>query len=237
MSRLVVKSHRPWQFASAIILLSALTALVTWLMLDRSHWSFIYDRITSSREDRLLWEVNQGLEQERAALQERVLMLERTASLDKQTAAMLQDDIKKLQEQVFRQKRELEFYRGVMDAASQTKGLGVHGIHIEPLSRERTYHLKVILTHVTKSDIVAEGTLVVSFEGNQRGAAKTMGLQELALDSGLDLSFKFRNFKTFDADFALPEGFTPQRVIVQLQSRDEKQAKIKKSFDWPVTAS
>ena len=236
MPRLVVKSHRPWQFASAIILLSALTALLTWLLLDRSHWSFIYDRITTSREDRLLWEVNQGLEQERAALQERVLMLERTASLDKQTASMLQGDIKNLQEQVFRLKGELEFYRGVMDAASEAKGLGVHGIHIEPLSRDRTYHLKVILTHVTKSAIVAEGTLLVSFEGNQRGTAKTLGLKEVTLDRGLDLAFKFRNFKTFDTDFTLPEGFTPQRVIVQLQSHDEKQAKIKKIFEWPVAA-
>ena len=97
MSGLVVKTHRPWQFAAAIVVLSMFLATFTWLMLDKRHWSVIYDRIGENQDWKQLWEVNRSLQEERVALQERVLMLERTTSVDKQTAALLQDEIKSLQ--------------------------------------------------------------------------------------------------------------------------------------------
>ena len=63
------------------------------MLLDRIHWSVIHDRIKSSEEYKLLWEVNKSLEEDNKRLRERVLTLEQTTSLDKRTAALLQDEM------------------------------------------------------------------------------------------------------------------------------------------------
>ena len=91
-------------------------------MLDKGHWALIYDRISDSEDWKNLWEVNQSLLEERVALQERVLMLERTTSVDKQTAAILQDEIRTLQDKVYALKGEREFYEGIMDATRGATG-------------------------------------------------------------------------------------------------------------------
>lgn len=238
MTRLVVKSHRPLQFAAAVITLSALMAALTWLLLDQSHWALIRSRIAEGREHKLLWEANRTLEEENGRLREQVLRLERTTDLDTRTTGMLQEEIRQLQEEVFRLRTELKFYQGIMEAAGDAKGLDVHDIHVRRLSPPRTYRLKLILTNVTETGGKdAEGQVGVSIEGIEKGATRVFPLSEVALDRTLDMSFKFRNFKRFESTVRLPEGFSPQRVFVELQPKDPKQSKIRKVFDWPPMAS
>lgn len=236
MARLVVKSHRPLQMAVAIIVLSMFIAFATWLALDKSHWSLIHDRFNESRQRQLLWEVNQGLEEENGRLRERVLMLERTTSLDRQTATLVQDEITELQEEVFRLKGELQFYQGVMESTGQGKGLDVHGIHVRPLTHRDGHRLKLILTHVTDADIPAEGVMRVQIEGIQAGSTRILDLRQVTLDEPLDLTFKFRNFKRFESNVAFPPDFSPQRVFVELEPKGKMESNIKKVFDWPESA-
>jgi len=236
VARLVIKTHRPLQFSLAVVVLSMLVAFVTWLALDESHWSIIRSRLNSSTDQKLLWEVNQGLEEENARLRERVSMLERTTSLDTQTATLLQDEIKTLQEETFRLKGELEFFQGIMENVGEVKGLDVHGIHVRRLSAPGTYRLKLILTNVTDSDHDTEGSVSVAIEGIQKGVTRQINLREVALDQSPDMTFRFRNFKRVESNFSLPSEFSPQRVFVELQPKDQKQSKIRKAFDWPPTA-
>lgn len=235
MSRLTVKSHRPVQWSITIIALSMLIALVTWLLLDDSHWSVIYDRMHINQEIKRLGEVNREMEQENIRLNEEVLMMERAAELDKKTASLLQQEIQSLQDEIFHLKGELEFYQGIMDATRESSGLSIQGIHINSLAQDNCYRLKLVLTHVAKGDTA--GMISVIIEGIQDGKSSHLELQDITLDESLDLSFNFRNFNRFESDLALPEGFTPRRVLVQLKPKGEKQSKIKREFNWPEITS
>ena len=238
MTHLVVKSHRPWQLALAIIFLSMFFAVLTWLFLDRIHWSVIHDRIKSSEEYKLLWETNKNLEQENKHLRERVLTLEQTTSLDKRTAALLQDEMTSQQDQIHQLKGDLEFYQGIMESTRDTKGLNIYGIHVTPLSADRTYLLKVVLTHVAKGDIVAEGKLDVTIEGSfKNGTTRKYDLKDLSMDDSRDMTFKFKNFKRFESNLILPAGFKPRRVLVQVHPRGAGEAVISKVFEWPTDVS
>ena len=237
MSRLVVKSHRPLQLAVAIVALSSIIAVITWLLLDTSHWSYIYNRLGKNHDLKMLWEVNKELKKENTDLQERVVMLERSTELDKQTAVLLQNELTSLQDEISRLKRELEFYQGVMDDTRESSGLQVQGLHITPLSRERSYHLSVVLTHVAKGDMFTEGVMDITIEGTVGKTVRKLKLKELISDEALDLSFKFKNFKRFGSNITLPLELVPQKVIVEIQPKDKKQANIRKVFDWQTAAS
>lgn len=237
MTRLVVKPHRPVQFAAAVVLLSMFAAMVTWFLLDNIHWSLILGRLGANEERKQLLNANGELERENTSLRERVVALQSNTNLDNQTSVILQDEIRELQEEIFRLKGELQFYQGVMEASGAGKGLDVHGIFVRPLAQNYGFRLKLIMTNVSNTDSDTEGRMEVSFEGIQDGATRHVSLKDVTLDETLDLAFKFRNFKSFENNLAFPAGFTPQRVFVELQPRDVKQSKIRRVFDWPRTAS
>jgi len=239
MSRLVVKSHRPWQFALAIVFLSVFFAILTWLVLDRIHWNVIRDRIRIGDQQKVLWEVNKNLGEENKRLRDQVLSLQETTSIDKRTTALLQDELASLQDEIHKLKGELEFYEGIMESTRDTKGLNIYGIHVTPLKRNRNYLLYVVLTHVAKGDKVAEGRLEVTIEGKTDNGNKTRryDLQDLSMDDSLNMNFKFKNFKRFESNLTLPPGFKPRRVLVQVHPRGSHRATITKVFEWPASAS
>ncbi len=237
MNPLVVRPHRPIRFALGVILASMVTAIVTWFLLDVTHWSVIRGRLKASAEQQQLMNTYKSLEQTNSDFREQMMALERTASLDKQTQTFLQNEIKSLQDEVFRLKGELAFYQGIMESAGQTKGLDVQDIYIRGLAQANTYQLKLVLTHVADNDAEAEGSMNIIVEGTQNGAARILALNEISAEGGSDVAYKFRNFKRFDASLQLPSGFAPKRVIVELQPNDKKPSKIKKVFDWPATAN
>lgn len=237
MIDLVVRPHQPVRLALTVVLASMVIAIVTWLLLDESHWAVIESRLEASAEQQRLWSLNKELEGDNQQLRERLIVLERTASVDKQTETYLQQEIRELQDEVFRLKGELAFFEGIMESEGQAKGVDVHDIHVRRLASPNTYRLRLVLTNVADKDDVATGTMGIFVEGRSNGVARVLPLSEVSVDAALDLSYKFRNFKRFDASMQLPAGFVAQRVHVDLQPSDRKASKIRKTFDWPATAN
>jgi hypothetical protein len=179
-----------------------------------------------------LWEEKQKLENENQRLNERIIMLERAAQMDTQAAANVHEEIKKLQDEIYRLKEELEFYHGIVTSTGSAEGLKIQGMQVKKLPEDRNYRFKLILTQVTKDDKVAEGLIKITLEGLQDGAAKELNITEVLLNSSIDLSFKFKHFKRLEGSMILPEGYTPYRVSVILHSRNTKFPDVKKVFNW-----
>lgn len=234
MKRYVVKNHRPLQWSAAVIGLSAIIAIVTWFLLDKSHWSLIYDHYDENKVFKTVLEENRQLEASNRKLREKTNMMQEMDNMDKKTAGLLQDEIQELQDQIFKLKQELEFYHGIMDGTRESNGLNIQGMDIRPLKKDNSYRLNLVLTHVAKSVKVAEGTMDVSLEGEREGKPSLVKLRDVAMDTNLELSFKFRNFKKFECDLMLPEDFTPIRVKVVFIPKGKNKTKIIKTFDWSV---
>ena len=235
MNRYVVKIHRPIQLALAVIGLSTIIAVITWFILDKSHWSVIYNNYQNNRIFKSVLEENRKLEESNRNLRESASMMKEMDVVDKKTTGLLQDQIKQLQDEIFKLKQELEFYHGVMDGARESSGLNIQGMSIKRLATDNSYRLNLVLTHVAKSVKVAEGTVDVTLEGEQDGKPDLLKLRDVALDKNLDLSFTFRNFKKFECDLMLPENFTPIRVKVIFTPKNKSGDKVKKTFDWSVS--
>ena len=237
MSGLVVKNHRPWQYAMAIIILSMLIAGMTWLLLDKSHWSIITDRIKINNDNNKSMQLNKTLEKIILELQDQVLMLKQTAEVDAQAAGLLQQDMKALQDEIFYMKQELELYQGVIDSSRTVVGLAVNGMYIKPLSKENNYQMKLILVHVAKSSQVTEGKIAIEIEGTSNELLRRIDLKELAIDKPLDLSFKVKSFSRTEYYFALPPNFYPERVFIQLRPSRKNDPVVDKVYDWSIVTN
>lgn len=236
MSRLVVKKHRPFEIILAVVIFSAAFSVIVWLLLDANHWRFIKSRLSQSEESRLLWDVNQNLETENKQLREQVVMLERSTQVDNQAAVRLQNEIRTLQDQVYRLKGELEFYQGIMSATTDSKGLNVQGLHIEATDQERLYRFKLVLTNVAKSDKIVEVTIDMSVEGMNEAGSHVLSLDEVMAGSELKREIKFKNFERIEGSLNFPEGFKPLRVVVHLQQKGLQKPTVRRVFEWPTNA-
>lgn len=235
MSKLVVKQHRPIEIILGIISFSVAISLVVWLFMDAHHWHYIKSRLSQNEDSRLLWEVNKSLETENKELRERVVMLERSTQIDNQTASRLQNDIKTLQDEVYRLKGELEFYEGIMSATTDSKGLNIQGLHVEATGQERLWRFKLVLTNVAKSANIIEVTMGMSIEGMNEGKSQILSLEQVVTDTKLNRDIKFKNFKRIEGDLNFPVGFKPLRVAVDLRQKGSRKSTIKRVFEWPVT--
>ena len=234
MPKLVVKKHRPFEIILAAILFSTAFSVIVWLLLDANHWSYIKNQLSSSEDSRLLWEVNQSLETENKQLREQVVILERATQIDNQTAISLQNDIRLLQDQVYRLKGELEFYQGIMSSTTDSKGLNVQGLHIVPTDQERLYRFKLVLTNVAKSDKVIEVTMDMSIEGMNEAGSKVLSLDEVIAGNKLNRDIKFKNFERIEGNLNFPEGFKPLRLVVDLRLKGAQKSTVKRVFEWPA---
>ena len=236
MSRLVVKRHRPFEVILAVVLFSAAFSTIVWLLLDANHWHYIKTRLSQNEESHLLWDVNQNLETENTQLKERLVMLERSTQNDNQTAARLENDIRTLQDQVYRLKGELEFYQGIMSATTGSKGLNIQGLHIEATDQERLYRFKLVLTNVAKSDNIIKVTMDMSVEGINETGSQVLSLDEVIAGSKPKREIKFKNFERIEGSLNFPEGFKPLRVVVDLHQKGAQKSTIQRVFEWPTNA-
>lgn len=232
MQHLIIKRHKSLLLIAAVIALCLLISTSIWFLLDRDRWVYIKSRYLAGEKTQELWRVNRQLEDENGRLKKRVTRLERMNQLDTQTMAQLQKELQRLQDEVYHLKSELEFYQGIMASTRKSDGLSVQGMQIEALGNTGNYRFKLILTHVTKSDKVAEGRIDIDILGQQDGVVRTLNIKDILLDNAKDLSFKFKNFKRFEGNIMLPDGFTPQRLTVRLYSKDKNVSKIERIFDW-----
>ena len=231
--RLVIKQHRPLLIIAVIIVSCALISITTWIFLDKSQWSYIISSLSEAKKSKNLWQDNKTMKNTIVELEGRIVMFERTAQVERQTIANLQKGIIEQQDEIYKLRKELEFYQGVMTSTGESRGLNILGLRIEETTRPRSYYFKLILTHVSKSDKVITGKLSILLEGVQEDVARTIDIQELTLSESLSLGFKFSSFERIEGSIVLPENFVVHRVIVRARPDGKKRASaIERVFDW-----
>ena len=236
--KLVIKHHNPLHIIAVIVASCTVIAATVWVYLDESQWSYIKSSLSEARKSKDLWQENQTMKSTIVKLEERIVMLERTAQVEIQTITNLQQGMVKQQDEIYKLRNELDFYQGIMTSAGESKGLNIQGLHIEETSQPRSYYFKLILTHVSKSDKVAAGKLSILLEGVQGGTARTIDIRELTLSESLSLNFKFGSFERIEGSIMLPENFIVHRVIVRArQDGKRKTPEIERVFDWPQAMS
>jgi uncharacterized coiled-coil protein SlyX len=236
--KLVIKHHNPLHIIAVIVASCTVIAATVWVYLDESQWSYIKSSLSEAKKSKGLWQENQTMKSTIVNLEERIVMLERTAQVDRQTITHLQQGMIKQQDETYKLRNELDFYQGIMTSVGESKGLKIQGLRIEESSQPRSYYFKLILTHVSKSDKVAAGKLSILLEGVQGGTARTIDIRELTLSESLSLNFKFGSFERIEGSIRLPENFIVHRVIVRArQDGKRKTPEIERVFDWSQAMS
>jgi uncharacterized protein DUF6776 len=143
-----------------------------------------------------------------------------------------------LQAQVARQTQELAFYRGIVAQGATAVGVKVQQVHITAGSKPQRFVVHMSLVRSVRPDSVAIGSVALSIDGSSAdGKAITLDLPALTPAKQKELPFNFRYFENLDQDVALPAGFQPEKLAIEVRSSKKDVAPASQTFPWTVDAS
>ena len=112
----------------------------------------------------------------------------------------------------------------------------VQDFRLEAGRAPRQYIVRVVLAQEFRSDRQVSGRLAMKVEGNSDSKPAIIDLNELKTEAGTanQLNFKFRYFQDLRAEFELPKGFQPQRLILKISPSGKSSKSVEEFYDWAL---
>ncbi len=214
-------------------LLLAVVVVVGYLVFEYGRISAGYDIVDAANETAAFESHIDSLNERITELEQEVAILETHREIDREAYKEVEGSLLDLQGKIQEQQDAIAFYRGIVSPADGKPGLRVQDFRLTRGLEEREFKLRLVLVQAMKHDRKVSGTVAMTVEGNEGGEAKSYALTELLpAEANKDWPFSFRYFQDFDRQIVLPDGFTPERILVEVRSRTRSISSIEESFAW-----
>jgi hypothetical protein len=162
-------------------------------------------------------------------LRQNVATLRRSDQISRSANTELQASLAEREEEVSGLRADVAFYERLVGATGQRRGLAVHEAVFAP-ETGGTWRYTVTLTQNLNRGAISKGEARMSVEGVSEGRLRSLRWEELLQKPGAPgQPFSFRYFQQLEGSVVLPEGFTPQRVRVQLRADGST---VDQAFPW-----
>jgi cell division protein FtsB len=226
--------QRNWLLASVVLILIAVSA---YLVFEFGRISAGYDIVDVGRERQAYEDRIMALDDEIVALTQEVAMLETHREIDRAAYKEVEASLTSLQSKIQEQRDAIAFYRGIVSPADGESGLRVQDLKVTRGSAEREFNLRLVLVQAMKHDRKVSGDVALSVQGSQDGVEKVYTLNQLIpAEAESAWPFSFRYFQDFDRQLILPDGFTPERIRVEVRSKTRSIQSIEESYAWATGA-
>src|SRR5262245_33391724 len=234
----IVRTHTPMRRVLTVIAVTLLGAFALYVVYELGRFDAGYDRLAVSQE-RAEHEVSTDrLEKQNRELRTKLAELDTIRIGRAREQAEVSRSIGDLQAQVARQAQELAFYRGIVAQSAASTGVKIQTLRITPGDKQGRFKVRMVLTRSVRPEDVVSGTLVFGAEG-KTAAGQPVNLDSDKLSGGKarELPFNFRYFQNLEPEIALPSGFQPERLTVEVRSSKKGVSPVTQTFPWTVDAS
>jgi cell division protein FtsB len=228
--------HSPVRLWATRLVILVLAAVGGYLVYEFGRIQAGYDLVDAASERRAYEERIDTLEDEISTLKEQVAMLETHREIDREAYREVEASLTELQAKIQEQRDAIAFYRGIVSPADGNKGLRVQDLKLTRGKNEREYNIRLVLVQALKHDRKVSGNVNLSIEGDLDGVEKAFTYAELLPEEAeATWAFSFRYFQDFNRQVVLPDGFTPERVKVEVESKTRSISSIEESFAWTMS--
>jgi hypothetical protein len=235
---LVIRSHSPTRRLILIGVILLIAALALYIVYEYGRFNAGYDRLAAAQQRTELEVEIDRLNKSNRELRTHLAELDTIRIGRAREQAEVTRTISDLQAQVAKQTQELAFYRGIVAQGATAVGVKVQQVHITAGTKAQHFIMHISLMRSVRPDNVAVGSLALSVDGTTPdGKPQTLDLPALTPTKMKDLPFNFRYFENLDQDVALPAGFKPEKMAVEIRSNKKDVAPASQSFPWAVDAS
>ena len=195
-----------------------------------------YNIVDAAKERAAFEDLISGLENDIVGLREEIALLETHREIDREAYREVEASLTNLQAKIQEQTDAIAFYRGIVSPADGAAGLKVQDLKLTRGQEERAYNVRLVLVQSLKHDRKVTGDVNLSIEGEQGGDTMTYDYAQLLReDSEKSWPFSFRYFQDFDREIVLPDGFTPEKITIEVRSKTRSISSIEESYSWTTS--
>lgn len=231
--RFVIVPHRPWWRRWGLwlaLLWPASLLLAAWIASALAVPEL-------ARVSAALTHLQQRVQLEQAELKQlrqEVATLRRSDQISRSANLELQATLAEREEEVSGLRADIDFYERLVGATGQRRGLSVHDVQFSA-ENGGSWRYTVTLTQNLNRGAISRGEMRLGIEGVAGGRLQSLDWNELLHQPEAPAQpFSFRYFQQLEGSVLLPEGFTPQRVRVQLRADG---ATVDREFPWKAAGS
>ena len=170
-------------------------------------------------------------------LRRQLAIAETSKEIDRETYSQVEANLADLQAQIQAQEEELVFYRGIVSPQDRIAGLRIQSLEALPSDGEGRYVVRLLLVQAIVHSRVVSGAVKLQLEGIKDGQMASFDAAELVVPGQTyDMGYEFRYFQGLEAELALPVGFEPQRMTVEIWPNEARAERINQTFEWPAIA-
>ncbi|WP_052347301.1 DUF6776 family protein [Novilysobacter defluvii] len=162
-------------------------------------------------------------------LRQQQAVLARSDQVSRAANREIQQELAEREAEIARLRSDLAFYERIAAGDGPRKGLNVHSAEFVPQAAG-SWAYDIVLTQDLERTAPSRGQLRFTIEGVKDGQLAELDWDALhQRDAAPAQTFAFRYFQRLEGSVMLPEGFTPQRVKVQLRGPD---ANLEQALAW-----
>jgi len=164
-------------------------------------------------------------------LQARQVVVEKEADVLRRANRILKEDESARQAELARLQSELDFYRRLAGSGGAQSGLDVYRAEIIATESSRVYQFVLTLTQNIQRASIVTGRVRIDIEGTLDNRLVTLRWAQVSDGETPEPAFRFKYFQQLEGYLTLPDGFSPTRLLLTLESKNQRKPVIR-SFDW-----
>jgi hypothetical protein len=236
IGKLVVRYHAPQRrrvlWVVAVIVLTILVyGSYEWGRFDGGYSVFAMFQERRDRSAEMM-----ALKEQVTTLRAKITGAETSRTVEHQSYADVERTLLDLQAQLQKQRDELAFYRGIVSPEDGVGGLRIQRVDAVHDAGEGRYKLRLVLMQSMRQDSMISGTVKIELVGERDKQATRLTLTDMsATRQTNEVPFSFRYFQNIEQEVALPAGFTPTSIDIEVKS--SHQTPLQQNFPWAVRAT
>jgi len=153
----------------------------------------------------------------------------------KRLAAKANEQPNKLELERAAMAREIEQLK---QKVSELKGkLIIRNISLKSKTKEGSVEIGITVTRTIIDGQKLNGFMTFSLSGQEKSKNKVYPLDQITSDQKLDFKLGFKNYQEIKEPLLLPKGFTPEKIIIHVESENIELDELNEEFDWPELAA
>ncbi len=163
--------------------------------------------------------------------QARLTVVEREAEVFRKANRLLSSKESEYQAELNRMQSKLDFYSRLAGTSGTRTGLAVYAVELITTDSDRVFQFILTLTQNIRKASVTSGRARINIEGTLDNRPVTLNWSQVTDDSTPEPSFHFKYFQQLEGYLAMPENFSPVRLRVTLEVKDQSEPVVH-AFDW-----
>jgi len=216
-------------FLSSIV---AIAALFGTYHFGKSQAGVDWREAISGREDLELQLGQQRfeLEQLRESLAFEQAKNRREAQVNRLAIEAVSEDLVAANQALAAVREELRFYESIVQDSEAAQGLHIHSFEVIPDTADGRYAFRLVVVNGKYGKKKVKGTARITIHDSD-GEPLDLG-DQAANGDNREMALDFKYFQRLEGKFALPPGFTPERVKVTIGLTGGKGKAQEKWYDW-----